>query len=40
MEIGLGATAGVSKYEDPLSTGGTVIGFAEQKIIKILNATQ
>ncbi len=36
FEIGLGATAAVSKREDILGAGGTVVAFAEQKIIKVV----
>jgi len=39
FEIGLGATAAVSEYDSrAISAGGTMIAFADQKIIKVFNA--
>lgn len=37
FEIGLGATAALSTFNDVLQTGGTLFAFPEQKLIKVID---
>ncbi|RYG36639.1 MAG: hypothetical protein EON93_04805 [Burkholderiales bacterium] len=38
FEIGLGATAALSTFNDVLQTGGTLFAFAEQRLVKVMDA--